>query len=75
MMLSVTCNDCGEMYSLRGWIEKEDLKGTPYENMMNSITEEQLYELHQKGEIKDEMERFEANPICKKCGSKNVLFL
>ena len=24
MMLTVTCYDCGEMYSLRGWIEKED---------------------------------------------------
>lgn len=26
MMLTVTCNDCGEMFSIRGWIEKEDLK-------------------------------------------------
>lgn len=23
MMLTVTCYDCGEMYSLRGWIEKK----------------------------------------------------
>lgn len=26
MMLTVTCNDCGKMFSIRGWIEKEDLK-------------------------------------------------
>lgn len=25
-MLSVICNDCGGMFSLRGWVEKEDLK-------------------------------------------------
>ena len=31
MMLTVTCNDCGKMFSIRGWIEKEDLKNTPYE--------------------------------------------
>lgn len=28
MMLTVTCYDCGEMYSLRGWIDKEDLRST-----------------------------------------------
>lgn len=44
MMLTLTCNDCGEMFSLRGWIEKEDLKNTPYENVMNTITDEQLQE-------------------------------
>ena len=35
MMLAVTCNDCGEMFSIRGWIEKEDLKNTPYEIVEN----------------------------------------
>lgn len=37
MMLTVTCYDCGEMYSLRGWIEKEDLRGTQFEEKENMI--------------------------------------
>lgn len=49
MMLTVTCNDCGKMFSIRGWIEKEDLKNTPYENVMNTITDEQLTELYRNG--------------------------
>lgn len=28
MMITVICNDCGDMFSLRGWIEKEDLINT-----------------------------------------------
>ena len=74
MMLTVTCNDCGEMFSLRGWIEKEDLKNTPYENVMNTITDEQLQELYRNGMVKDEMDKFEENPICPECGSKNVVW-
>lgn len=72
MMLTVTCNDCGEMFSLRGWIETEDLKNTPYENVMNTITDEQLQELYRNGMVKDEMDKFKENPICPECGSKNV---
>lgn len=74
MMLTVICNDCGEMFSIRGWIEKEDLKNTPYENVMNTITDEQLQELYRNGMIKDEMDKFEENPICPECGSKNVVW-
>ena len=75
MMLTVTCCDCGEMFSLRGWVEKEDLKNTPYENRMNTITDEELDELYRNGKVKDEMARFEENPICPECGSKNVAWL
>lgn len=60
MMLTVTCYDCGEMYSLRGWIEKEDLRGTQFE---------------EKGLIHDEVDVFEKNPCCRYCGSKNVTWL
>lgn len=74
-MLTVCCYECGAMYALRGWIEKEDLKNTPYENMINTITDEQLHELEQKGLIKDEMDRFEENPVCRECGSENVTSL
>lgn len=41
-MLLVICKDCGEESSLRGYIEKEDLRGTRYENLMDTITEEEL---------------------------------
>lgn len=72
MMLTVICYNCGYMDSLRGWVEKEDLIGTEYESRINTITEQELDELQEKGEIKDEMDKFEENPICPECGSKNV---
>lgn len=52
-MLSVFCNECGGMFSLRGWIDREDLKNTLYESVMNTISDEQLTELHNNGSIKD----------------------
>ena len=73
-MLSVICNDCGGMFSLRGWIEKEDLKNTPYENKIDTITEDELYQLEEKGKIKDEWDKFEDNPVCPDCGSENVVW-
>ena len=75
MMLTVTCYDCGEMYSLRGWIEKEDLRGTQFEEKIDTITDAELSELEEKGLIHDEMDVFEKNPCCRYCGSKNVTWL
>ena len=72
-MLQVLCKDCGSENHLRGWIDKEDLIGTKYEYLINSITEKDLDELEQKGEIKDEWDRWEENPVCPDCGSKNVV--
>lgn len=69
-MLQVACKDCGEESSLRGWVEKEDLRGTPYENLMDSITEEELNKLEREGKIQDEWDRW--NGACPCCGSKNV---
>ena len=74
MMLTVFCKKCHSENSLRAWLEKEDLKGTPYENKINTITEDELQELEQKGIIKDEWDRFLDNPICPDCGSKNVIY-
>lgn len=71
-MLQVICKDCGVESSLRGYIEKEDLRGTRYENLMNTITEEELNELNQKGEIKDPWERCDES--CPVCGSKNIIW-
>lgn len=42
MMITVICNDCGDMFSLRRWIEKEDLINTPLESIQDTITDEQL---------------------------------
>ena len=75
MMLTVTCYDCGEMYSLRGWIEKEDLRGTQFEEKIDTITDAELSELEEKGLIHDEMDVFEKTPCCRYCGSKNVTWL
>ena len=72
-MLQVICKDCKNENHLRGWIEKKDLLGTKYEKLMDTITEEELNELERKGEIKDEWDRWEENPICPDCGSKNVI--
>ena len=33
MMITVICNDCGDMISLKGQIEKEDLINTPFESI------------------------------------------
>lgn len=72
-MLNIVCHNCGYMDSLRGWLEKEDLIGTKYEDRMDSITEEELNDLEERGEIKDEWNKFEENPVCPECGSKNVI--
>lgn len=70
-MLQVKCKDCHIESSLRGWIEKEDLIGTKYENRMDSITEEELCDLEEKGEIQDPWDRWDGR--CPNCGSKNVI--
>lgn len=70
-MLQVICKDCGEECSLRGWIEKDDLMGTEYENRIDTITEEELCELEEKGKIKDQWDRWDGR--CPVCGSENVI--
>lgn len=62
-MLSVICKDCKEEFSFRGWIDREDLKGTEYESQIDSITDEELYSLEKTDKIKDEWEKFEENPV------------
>lgn len=52
-MLEVICNDCKTETSLRGWVEKEDLKGNSYENLTDTITEDELYALQEDKKIKD----------------------
>lgn len=57
--------------SLRGYVTKEDLKGTKYEHLMDSVTEEELCELEEKGEIQDPWDRWDGK--CPFCGSENVI--
>lgn len=71
MMLQVICNDCDQEYSLRGWVEKEDLKGTPYEHIMETITEEELNKLQEQRKIQDPWDKFDGK--CPVCGSKNII--
>ena len=72
-MLQIHCKDCGSENSMRGWIDKEDLRNTEYEYMMDTITEKELYQLEQEGKIKDQWDKFENNPVCPDCGSSNVI--
>lgn len=71
MMLQVECMDCHQRASLRGWVEKEDLIGTEYESLMDSITEDELWELEKTGKVKDEWDRWDGK--CPSCGSENVV--
>lgn len=70
-MLQVECRDCLSSHSLRGYIEKEDLIGTKYEHLMDTITEDELYALEEKGEVKDPWDRWDGK--CPTCGSENVI--
>ena len=63
------------MYSLRGWIDKEDLHSTQFEGKIDTITDVELRTLEEKGLIHDEVDVFEKNPCCRYCGSKNVTWL
>ena len=44
-ILQIECGKCHQSFSLRGYIEKEDLLGTEYESLMNTITDNELCEL------------------------------
>ena len=70
-MLQVECSDCLSTYSLRGCVEKEDLVGTKYEHLMDTITEEELFKLQESGEVKDPWEKWDGT--CPSCGSKNII--
>lgn len=70
-MLQVICKKCRQESSLRGYVVKEDLIGTKYENLIDTITKEELYDLEQKGEIQDEWDRWDGK--CPVCGSSDVI--
>ena len=63
-MLQVECRDCGATFSLRGWIEPEDLIGT----IVNAEKENpRIFD------GLDPWDKFESNEICPFCGSSNVI--
>lgn len=70
-MLEVECRDCAYTTSLRCFVTKEDLIGTEYEGLMDSISEEELCDLERKGKVKDPLERWDGK--CPNCGSRNVI--
>lgn len=75
-MMQVVCNKCGFNMPMRGWVEKEDLIGTKYEYLMDTITKDELNKLEESGEIKDEFDRWESGGgICPDCGSKKTFWL
>ena len=73
MMAQVVCRKCRSGTPLRGWVEKEDLIGTEYEHLMDSITEQELYKLESEGKIMDQFDRWKAEGrLCPDCGSKDT---
>lgn len=42
------------------WVEKDDLKGTEYEHLMDRITDKELDELERSGKIMAEADRWKA---------------
>lgn len=72
-MLIIECPNCGHTDALRGWVEPEDLKDTPWAE----LDEKGIIELEkrQKGLLDkyDPWSRFDTNPVCPKCGSKDVI--
>lgn len=52
-MLQVYCKDCGNETSIRGQLEREDLKGTKYEDRIDTITDDELWELQRTEKVKD----------------------
>ena len=72
-MLMVECRRCKHIESLRGWVEPQDLKGTPWDGLdKDGIAE---LEKRQQGLLDkyDPWSRFDDNPICPNCGSKDVI--
>ena len=60
-VLTVYCKKCKQDSSLCGFIKKSDLKGTKYESLMSTITDEELDALEAAGEIQDEWDRWDGN--------------
>lgn len=71
MILQVYCKKCGNEDSLFGFVTKNDLKGTKYEHLMDTITDEELSELEQAGKIQDEWDKWDGR--CPNCGSNDVI--
>lgn len=69
-VLTVYCKKCKHDSSLCGFIQRSDLRGTKYENKMNTITDEELDALEAAGEIQDEWDRWDGK--CPNCGSEDV---
>lgn len=72
-MLQVYCKDCGNETYFRGWVEREDLKGTKYEDRIDTITDDELWELERTGKVKDPWDKWFDHQVCSECGSKNVI--
>lgn len=70
-VLTVYCKKCKQDSSLCGFIKKSDLKGTKYESLMSTITDEELDALEATGEIQDEWDRWDGK--CPICGSDDVI--
>ena len=70
-MLQIECSDCLNTNTLRGYVIKEDLIGTKYENLIDTVTDHELHNLEEKGLIESPWDKWDGK--CPDCGSKNVI--
>lgn len=72
-ILQVECFDCLSIFSLRGFVEPEDLVGTQWEG----CSKEEMGKLEDEDsfifEGLDPWSKFDDNPVCLDCGSKRVI--
>lgn len=72
-MLQVECRDCGATFSLRGWVEPEDLLGTQWEGYTNQDIVNAEKKNPRIFDGLDPWDKFESNEICPRCGSSNII--
>lgn len=59
--------ECDANKDILLWVE------TGYEDRIDTITEDELWELQSTGKVKDPWDKWYDNPVCPECGSKNVI--
>lgn len=72
-MTMATCLECGQEFSLKGWLVKSDLIGTDYEDLIYTMPEEELSEklreIENTGKI---IHNITSNDRCPICNSDNI---
>ena len=72
-MTVATCLECGQEFSLKGWLVKSDLIGTDYEDLIYTINDEELSEKLKEIENTGKfIHNITNNYRCPICNSNNI---